>query len=237
MEKIKGTMLDENGKKITVDNILDNPRLISIIKNGGEIVLPANRPDLIKYFNDMRFVNPNIKVTATGNIKAKYLKDKIRNQIGYAVAIKKFKKESEEEIERLNNHFRTIFESEKNLSYALSNFIYKISDDFINNYDLIIDILIKNLLKKFMTFKNMTIVLKKRHDTFFENLPTNEEIASVLTAELLYLYKEQSLKNVNVLDYILQQLPKDYTYKRTQEIIALCFHRFLILEKQGENGD
>ena len=76
MNKTKGSYLDSNGKKVKTDDIFKDPRLINIIKNGGEIVVPANRPDMIKFFTDMQKVNPDIKVTTAGNIMAKYYKER-----------------------------------------------------------------------------------------------------------------------------------------------------------------
>lgn len=54
MLNTKGSYLDSNGKKVKTDNLLKDPKLINIIKYGGEIVVPANRPDMIKFFTDMQ---------------------------------------------------------------------------------------------------------------------------------------------------------------------------------------
>lgn len=64
---LSGTKMGANGKVEQVD-ILKDPQLISIVKYGGTIVVPDNRPDMYDFFNDMRKVNPNIKVTKSKTI-------------------------------------------------------------------------------------------------------------------------------------------------------------------------
>ena len=83
----------------------------------------------------------------------------------------------------------------------------------------------------------MIISYKKRKDNFFDNLPTDEEIAKVLCAELLLMYKDVKLKNTNTLDYIIQQLPKNYTYRRCNIVVFECFNYLLNLIEQSKHGD
>lgn len=66
-KRLDGTKMGVNGKIEQVD-ILKDPQLISIIKYGGTIVVPDNRLDIYDFFNDMRKVNPSIKVTKSKTI-------------------------------------------------------------------------------------------------------------------------------------------------------------------------
>jgi len=236
MLNTKGSYLDSNGKKVKTDNLLKDPKLINIIKYGGEIVVPANRPDMIKFFTDMQRVNPKIKVTTTGNIRAKFYKDKVIEDLNYKMTLNTFKKKSADEVERLEKFFNDIFKNEKNSINGLHIFINKIDDEYIDYYDLIIDIIIKNILNELSKNKNLIIVHKKREDNFFETLPDDKEIAKILSSEILLLYKDLKLKNVNCLNYIIQQLPQNFSYRRTHIIIFECFNYFLNLieEARGE---
>jgi len=237
MNKTKGSYLDSNGKKVKTDDIFKDPRLINIIKNGGEIVVPANRPDMIKFFTDMQKVNPDIKVTTAGNIMAKYYKDKIVEDINYKATLNAFKKKSADEVDRLETFFYDIFKDKKNMVNGLHIFINKIDKEYMEFYDLIIDIIVKNILVELSSNKNVIISYKKRKDDFFDNLPTDEEIAKVLCAELLLMYKDVKLKNTNTLDYIIQQLPKNYTYRRSNIVVFECFNYLLNLIEQSKHGD
>lgn len=236
MLNAKGSYLDSNGKKVKTDNLLKDPKLVNIIRYGGEIVVPANRPDMIKFFTDMQKVNPKIKVTTTGNIRAKYYKDKVIEDLNYKLTLNAFKKKSSDEIERLETFFNDIFKNEKNMACGLHIFINKIDKEYIEYYDLIIDILAKNLLNELSSNKNLIIVHKKREDDFFDTLPDDKEIAKILSSEILLLYKDVKLKNTNILNYITQQLPKNYSYRRIHIIIFECFNYFLNLIEQSKNG-
>lgn len=233
MLNTKGSYLDSNGKKVKTDNLLKDPKLINIIKFGGEIVVPANRPDMIKFFTDMQKVNPKIKVTTTGNIRAKFYKDKVIEDLNYKMTLNTFKKKSADEVERLEKFFNDIFKNEKNAINGLHIFINKIDDEYIDYYDLIIDIIIKNIINELSKNKNLIIVHKKREDNFFETLPDDKEIAKILSSEILLLYKDLKLKNVNCLNYIIQQLPQNFSYRRIHIIIFECFNYLLNLVEQA----
>lgn len=143
-----------------------------------------------------------------------------------------FKKKSADEVERLEKFFNDIFKNEKNAINGLHIFINKIDDEYIDYYDLIIDIIIKNILNELSKNKNLIIVHKKREDNFFETLPDDKEIAKILSSEILLLYKDLKLKNVNCLNYIIQQLPQNFSYRRNHIIIFECFNYFLNLIEQ-----
>lgn len=237
MEKFKGSYLDSNGNKVKTDNIFDDPKIINVIKNGGEIYIPANRPDMYRFLSDMQKVNPEIKIKQVGNVKAAFIKDEIVKDIYSKQNLKEFKRQSADEVERLEYFFENIFKDQKNMVNGLHIFINKIDKVFIENYDLIIDIIVKKIITRICLNSNMVIFHKPRKDNFFEGLPTNEEIAKTISNEILLLFQKNNIKSINILDYIIQQLPNDYSYKRTQCIIFACFNYLLNLTAQSKRGD
>lgn len=89
------------------------------------------------------------------------------------------------------------------------------------------------MLNELSTNKNLIIVHKKRDDNFFETLPDDKEIAKILSSEILLLYKDIKLKNINSLNYIIQQLPQNFSYRRIHIIIFECFNYLLNLVEQA----
>ena len=51
------------------------------------------------------------------------------------------------------------------------------------------------------------------------------------------MYKDVKLKNTNTLDYIIQQLPRNYTYRRSNIVVFECFNYLLNLIEQSKHGD
>lgn len=237
MEKFKGSYLDKNGNKVKTDNIFDDPKILNVIKNGGEIYIPANRPDMYVFLKEMQKANPKIKIKQVGSVKAAFIKDEIMKDIYTKHNLKEFKKLSANEVERLEYFFDNIFKDEKNMVNGLHTFINKIDKDFAMNYDLIIDIIIKKIISRICFNSNLVIYHKPRKDNYFEGEPTDKEIAKTLSNEMLLLYQKRKIKDINTLDYITQQLPKDYSYKRIQCIIFACFNYLLNLSNQSKRGD
>lgn len=237
MLKAGGSYLDKNGKKIKSDNILKDPMILNVIRNGGEINIPANRPDMYKFFTDMQKINPNIRVKQVGNVKGAFIKDELAKNLYSKINLKEFKKKSASEVERLEYFFNNIFKDKENMVDGLHIFINKIDKEFKNDYDLIIDIIVKKIITSLCLKSDLVIIHRKRENDFFEMLPTDEQIAKVISNELLLLFQKNKIKSINVLDYIIQQLPKDYTYKRIQCIIFECFNYLLNLANQSKRGE
>lgn len=237
MEKFKGSYLDKNGNKVKTDNIFNDPKILNVIKNGGEIYIPANRPDMYVFLSEMQKVNPKIKIKQVGSVKAAFIKDEIMKDIYTKHNLKEFKKLSANEVERLEYFFENIFKDEKNMVNGLHIFINKIDKGFLDNYDLILDIIVKKYISKICLNGDIVIFHKPRKDNYFEGEPTDKEIAKTISNEMLLLFQKRKLKEINTLDYITQQLPKEYSYKRIQCIIFACFNYLLNLTTQSKRGD
>ena len=139
--------------------------------------------------------------------------------------------------DNISLHLKNIFKDKENMVDGLHIFINKIDKEFKNDYDLIIDIIVKKIITSLCLKSDLVIIHKKRENDFFEMLPTDEQIAKVISNELLLLFQKNKIKSINVLDYIIQQLPKDYTYKRIQYIIFECFNYLLNLANQSKRGE
>ena len=71
---MKATILNNRGRKKKID-FLKNPKIIKILKEGGEIVIPEDRKDIYEFLLPFQKANPNIKIIKSKNIIRDYTKD------------------------------------------------------------------------------------------------------------------------------------------------------------------